>query len=472
MRRLDFLRMSGLLGMGGLFSSFSSSNSKAHPEELDAEMQQKIKDAGLNGSVFHLKAAPIPKVRIALFGLGNRGQSLIEMLNWLVEQGHAEITAISDVNPKKIETAKEKIQTFQSSTPVAFTGNENAWEDAMSPDVADLALICTPWELHTKMALKAMESGLHAASEVPIAYTPEDSIALVKTAEATQRHCIMLENCCYNREELWLLNMIEEGVFGTVTHAECAYLHDLRQLMIDPTYYEDRWRLKHHLHRNGNLYTTHGLGPVCMYFDILRGDTLTHLTSMSSKEAALSEALAATDDPELQAMSKQVMCGDVNTTLIGTAKGRSIMLQFDVHSGRPYNRLDKVIGSKASHYGYPSRLYIDHGASWDGHRWLSDEMEAEYRDQYEHPLWSRLQKLTEEHPQGHGGMDFVMMYRLIRCLNQGEPLDMNVYDGALWSLVGALSEASVSAGSQRMDIPDLTAGLWQQASKHPVGREI
>lgn len=472
MRRLDFLRMSGLLGVGSIFSSFKSVSDKTQPKALDAEMQAKIDAAGLTGSAFDLKAEPLQKVRIALFGLGNRGQSLIDMLNWLVQEGHAEITAISDVNPAKIAKAQDQIQEFQSKEPAIFTGNDSAWEAAMTTDIADLALICTPWEWHTKMALKAMENGLHAASEVPIAYTPEDSINLVKTAEATQRHCIMLENCCYNREELWILNMIEEGVFGTLTHAECAYLHDLRQLMIDPTYYEDRWRLKHHLQRNGNLYTTHGLGPVCMYFDILRGDTLTHLTSMSSKDAALSEALAATDDPELRAMAKQVVCGDVNTTLIGTAQGRSIMLQFDVHSGRPYNRLDKVVGSRAAHYGYPSRLYIDHGASWDGHRWLSDEAEAEYRDKYEHPLWSRLQKLAEEHPQGHGGMDFVMMYRLIRCLNQGESLDMNVYDGALWSMVGALSEASVAAGSQRMDIPDLTAGHWSKQAKHPVGREI
>jgi hypothetical protein len=282
----------------------------------------------------------------------------------------------------------------------------------------------------------------------------------------------MLENCCYNREELWLLNMIQDGVFGTVSHAECAYLHDLRALMLDPTYYEDQWRLKHHLARNGNLYTTHGLGPVCMYFDILRGDTLTHLTSMSSKEAALSEALRNSKDKKLQKMAKDVVCGDVNTTLIGTATGRSIMLQFDVHSGRPYNRLDKVVGSKATHYGYPSRLCIDHGADWGGHRWLEDAEKAEYQDRYEHPLWDRLQKLAAEHPQGHGGMDFVMMYRLIRCLNLGQPLDLNVYDGAMWSMVGALSEASVAAGSKRMDIPDMTAGRWQQSVPHPVNRSL
>lgn len=469
MRRKDFLRMSGLLGIGGALSSFSKPQTPPTPSE---ELNSKIRTAGLTGGAFDLKSAPLEKVRIALFGLGNRGQSLIEMLHWLVQEGHAEITAISDINPDKVRKAQAQIGAFQSATPAIFTGSDDAWQEAMRADVADLALICTPWELHTPMALHAMNNGLHAASEVPIAYTPEDTVQLVRTAEATGQHCIMLENCCYNREELWILKMIEDGVFGTLTHAECAYLHDLRQLMIDPTYYEDRWRLKHHLQRNGNLYTTHGLGPVCMYFDILRGDTLTHLTSMSSGEAALSEALANSDDRKLRKMASEVVCGDVNTTLIGTAKGRSIMLQFDVHSGRPYNRLNKVVGSKASHYGYPSRLYVDHGPDWGGHRWLEDAEKAEYQDRYEHPLWTRLQKLVEDHPQGHGGMDFVMMYRLIRCLNLGESLDLNVYDGALWSLVGALSEASVAAGSARMDIPDLTNGRWKQAASHPVNRML
>lgn len=469
MRRLDFLRVGGLLGLGGVLSSFTRRTEAA---SLDEVLATKIKTAGLTGSAFDLSVAPISRVRVAVFGLGNRGQSLIDMLNWLVQEGHAEITAISDINPAKITRAQQQIAQFQSSTPRVFTGTDDAWMEAMSDDVADMALICTPWELHAPMAVAAMRSGMHAASEVPIAYTPEECVELVQVAEETQRHCIMLENCCYNREELWLLNMIQDGVFGTVTHAECAYLHDLRALMLDPTYYEDQWRLKHHLARNGNLYTTHGLGPVCMYFDILRGDTLTHLTSMSSKEAALSEALRNAEDKALRKMAKDVACGDVNTTLIGTAKGRSIMLQFDVHSGRPYNRLDKVVGSKAAHYGYPSRLYIDHGADWGGHRWLEDAEKAEYQDRYEHPLWDRLQKLAAEHPQGHGGMDFVMMYRLIRCLNLGQPFDLNVYDGAMWSMVGALSEASVAAGSKRMDIPDMTAGRWKQSVPHPVNRPL
>ncbi len=465
MKRKDFLHASGALGLGSLLNACGLGGRSAEPGQTPSRTT--------NGSAFDLTAPALPTVRVAVFGLGNRGQGLIDMLNWLVQEGHAQITALADVNPTKVDRALEQVAAFQpGQVPAVFTGSEAAWEGAMRTEVADLALICTPWEWHTPMAIRAMESGLHAACEVPIAYTVSDAFALVETAERTRQHCIMLENCCYNGEELGLLRMIEEGVFGTLTHAECAYLHDLRALMLDPTYYEDRWRLKHHLQRNGNLYTTHGLGPVAMYFDILRGDTLTHLVSMSSREAALSEALAASSDPALQGMAAQVRCGDVNTTLIGTAEGKSIMLQFDTHVGRPYNRLNKVIGSKAVHYGYPSRLYVDHGPTWDWHGWLEEGAAAEMRDRYEHPLWTRLQALAAEHPQGHGGMDFVMMYRLIRCLNEGVALDLNVYDGALWSMVGALSESSVDNGSTRVDIPDLTAGRWRERVAHPVGRAI
>ncbi|MGB1074716.1 MAG: Gfo/Idh/MocA family protein [Flavobacteriales bacterium] len=473
MNRKNFLKLSGMLGLGGLMGGASGCSTSTHTgPAASPSLADRIAEVGLEGSVFDLACEAIPKVRVAVFGLGNRGQVLIDMLTWLVEEGHAEVTALSDINPAKIEKSLAQVAAFQSTVPDVFTGSEDAWLEAMQPHVADLALICTPWELHTPMALSAMRAGLHVASEVPIAYTAEDCIALVKTAEQTQRHCIMLENCCYNGEELGLLRMIEEGVFGTLTHAECAYLHDLRALMLDPTYYEDRWRLKHHLQRNGNLYTTHGLGPVCMYFDILRGDTLTHLVSMSSREAALSEALSRSEDSSLQAMASSVKCGDVNTTLIGTASGKSVMLQFDTHAGRPYNRLNKVIGSKAVHYGYPSRLYVDHGPTWDWHGWLSEGDAAEMRDRYAHPLWTRLQALSAQHPQGHGGMDFVMMYRLVRCLNAGVALDLNVYDGALWSLVGALSEESVSAGSAKVDIPDLTNGQWKRQQRHPVHRSL
>ncbi|MEC8368526.1 MAG: Gfo/Idh/MocA family oxidoreductase [Bacteroidota bacterium] len=471
MKRSDFLKISSLFGggmLGGLGLGLSSCT--ADPTGTKKGMNSW---SDVTGSMAAQAAPAIPKVRVAMLGLGNRGSSLIEMLEWLVTQGHAEITALCDVQPAYVQRAADKVASFQTTAPLRIDdplGEE--WKQACNPELADLVVIATPWHLHTPMALYAMEQGLHAASEVPIAYTEEDCLALVKASERTQKHCIMLENCCYNGEELWLLNMVKEGVFGDVTHAECAYLHDLRTLLLDATYYHNRWRLREHLERDGNLYTTHGLGPVCMYMDVLRGDNLSHLVSMSSNEAALSKALRESEEPELQALASRVKCGDVNTTLIRTTAGKSIMLQFDTHTGRPYSRLNKLSGTGATHYGYPSRLYLDHGPTWDWHRWQEKEAYDVARAQYDHPLWSSLKEGITSNQQGHGGMDFVMMYRLIRCLNEGVALDLSVYDGALWSLVGVLSERSVAQGNQRMDIPDVSGGTWQTKREHPVFRGV
>ena len=472
MKRSDFLKISSLWGgsmLGGLGMSLSSCSTENSGTNSEANTSW----SKVDGSMMDHAAPAIPKVRVAMLGLGNRGSSLIEMLEWLVTQGHAEIVALCDVQAEFVTRAADKVSTFQSFTPLLIDdASGEGWRQACDPEVADLVVIATPWHLHTQMALYAMEQGLHAASEVPIAYTEEDCLALVTTSERTQRHCIMLENCCYNGEELWLLNMVKEGVFGDVTHAECAYLHDLRALLLDATYYHKRWRLREHLERDGNLYTTHGLGPVCMYMDVLRGDNLSHLVSMSSNEAALSKALRASEDPDLQTLAPLVKCGDVNTTLIRTTEGKSIMLQFDTHTGRPYSRLDKLCGTGATHYGYPSRLYLDHGPTWDWHRWQDDDAYDAARAKYDHPLWSSLKEGITANQQGHGGMDFVMMYRLIRCLNEGVSLDLSVYDGALWSLVGVLSERSVAQGNQRVDIPDVSGGRWAAPGDHPVFRAV
>ena len=469
MKRSDFLKLGSLFGggmIGGLSLGLSSCST---PGNGDKQLDW----TAVTGSMMDHAAPAIPKVRVAMIGLGNRGSSLIEMLDWLVQKGHAEITVLCDVQPEYVSRAAEKVATFQLRTPLLIDEpSADAWKRACDAELADLVVIATPWHLHTPMALHAMEQGLHAASEVPIAVSEADCLALVQTSERTQKHCIMLENCCYNEEELWLLNMVKNEVFGEVTHAECAYLHDLRALLLDATYYHDRRRLREHLERNGNLYTTHGLGPVCMYMDVLRGDNLSHLVSMSSNEAALSKALREADDSELQALASEVKCGDVNTTLIRTTKGKSIMLQFDTHTGRPYSRLNKLCGTGAVHYGYPSRLYFDHGPTWDWHRWEDDDSAGVAREAGVHPLWASLQYGIADHEQGHGGMDFVMMYRLIRCLNEGVSLDLSVYDGALWSLVGALSERSVATGNQRVDIPDVSGGRWNAFSEHPVFREV
>lgn len=421
-----------------------------------------------SGSMFQFKTNGIEKVRVGMIGLGNRGTTLLQMLQWLVENDHCEIVGLSDLREEKVKKAAETLKTFQKASPELYFGNEDSWKKMAGADGIDLLVIATPWEEHTPMCLYGMSHGKHVACEVPIAYSLSDCWSLVEMAEKTQKHCIMLENCCYNEEELFVLNMIENGVFGDLTHTEGAYLHDLRAHMLSDDYYENQWRLKHHINRDGNFYTTHGLGPISFYLNIGRGDTYDHLTSMSSRELNLSETAKKQGSPY-----REFKCGDMNTTMIRTQKGKSIMLQFDVHTGRPYSRINKVVGTKAVHDGYPSRLYIDSGEPvfW-GHNWLSDEEYNGYREKYKHPIIHKLKKISQGFKQGHGGMDFVMMYRLIRCLNLGLPLDINLYDSVMWSAITPLSEISVASKSMSVPFPDFTNGQWQKDTPLEVMREI
>jgi predicted dehydrogenase len=463
MKRKSFLK--SIFGAGALLSVPYCSN----PEKLD-ELNIQINSVSdkCKGNMVGFKTTPIDKVKVGLIGIGNRGKTLIQMFDWLIENEKAEIVALCDLDGKNIDYALNHLKDKQSLIPKTYANGENDWENVAKLEEVDLLLIATPWEWHTPMAIFGMENGKHVASEVPIAYTLEDCVKIVQTAEQTSKHCIMIENCCYNREELWIMNMIQEGVFGELTHAECAYNHDLRALLLHETYYKNQWRMKHHTERNGNFYTTHGIGPVSFYMDIGRGDTFKYLTSMSSKEQSLSAAVKKTNSN-----FPSVKCGDVNTSLIKTENGKSIMLQFDVHTGRPYSRINQLVGTKAVHEGYPSRLYIDgEELEFWGHRWLSEEDYLTYSKKYEHPMMSKLKKISESFKQGHGGMDFIMIYRLISCLNKGIPLDINVYDSVMWSAITPLSELSVSLDSQPIAFPDFTGGNWKEKRASEIMREI
>lgn len=413
----------------------------------------------VSGSMYDFNVSPIPKVRVAIVGMGNRGKVLLQMLEWLVKKDHCEIVALCDLEEDNATYKNDEVELWQSYRPRSYHGSPEDWMRLLDIEELDLAIICTPWELHTPMAVYAMENDIHVACEVPIAYTLRDCWQLIKTAESTRRHCIMLENCCYNEEELFVLNMIQEGVFGEVTHAEGAYLHDLRAHMLSDTYYQGQWRLHHHVNRDGNLYTTHGLGPIALYLGLGYGDTISHLTSMSSREYNLSHTAK-----RLGSSITDYKCGDINNTMIKTEKGKTILLQFDVHTGRPYSRINKVVGTKAVHDGYPGRLYIDdEELQFWGHDWMNDEDYQSMKSKYVHPLIQKLKSVSSNFKQGHGGMDFVMMYRLIRALNRGHALDLNVYDGVAWSAVTPLSELSVASKSMSVPMPDFTAGQWSKA---------
>jgi hypothetical protein len=268
----------------------------------------------------------------------------------------------------------------------------------------------------------------------------------------------MMENVCYGDEELWLLNMVQNNVFGTLTYAEAAYIHNLADALLDKKGYYEFWRLKENIAHDGNLYPMHGLGPVAQYLDILRGDRFEQIVSMSSLEASLSEKIKGLPGDHPYASFKgKINHGDMNTSLIKTNKGRMITLKHDVVTPRPYDRINALAGTHAFHQGYPSRLsMLD-----KGHDFLKEADYNEYKSKYKHPIWDKLKKEIELNG-GHGGMDFVLVYRIIDCLNKGVPMDMDVYDAATWCSVIPLSEVSVSKGSSAVKFPDFTRGRWNE----------
>jgi predicted dehydrogenase len=321
----------------------------------------------------------------------------------------------------------------------------------------DLIYICTPWHLHTPMALYAMLQGKHAATEVPAALTIDECWQLVETSEKTKKHCMMLENCCYDFFELLTLNMTRQGMFGEIVHAEGAYIHDLLDLNFNKTTgYADMWRLKENM-KNGNLYPTHGLGPIAQCMNINRGDRFDYLTSMSTNDftmAAHADKLAKEDD-FFKPFSGKTYRGNMNTTLIRSVLGKTLMVQHDVSSPRPYSRIHLISGTKgmASKWPSPQRMAF-------GHSWLKPEEQRKYEDEYTPEIVRKIGELAKK-IGGHGGMDFMMDWRLIDCLRNGLPLDQDVYDAAAWSCITPLSQSSIQNRSRGVDVPDFTRGNWK-----------
>lgn len=404
-------------------------------------------------SVMGLKAAPIEQVRVAFIGVGNRGSFHVRLVQALHPK--ATVVAICDIRTDRAQKSADYLKEHGQNAAV-YGGSEDAWKEMVRRDDIDLVIIATPWSLHVPMCVYAMQQGKHVATEVPAAYTLEDCWKLVDTAEEMQVNCMMMENVCYGDEELWILNMAEAGVFGTLTYAEAAYIHNLRDSLFSKTGYYDMWRIRHHVDGKGNLYPTHGLGPVAQYLGIARGDRFEHLVSMSSLQASLTETSLTVENDNEFYNRDDFAHGDMNNSLIKTAQGRTILLQHDVVTPRPYSRINMLAGTQAFHVGYPSRMSM-HGK---GHEWLSEEDYKAMYDQYRHPIWDQLKEAIAKNG-GHGGMDFVMMYRLIDCLNQGMPLDMDVYDGVDWSVITPLSAVSVELGSVPVKFPDFTRGKWK-----------
>lgn len=399
----------------------------------------------------------LDKVRIGIIGLGMRGPDAAERMTFIE---NVEITALCDLYEDRVLKTSDIITKKGLPKPAHYYGNKDAWKKMCERNDIDLIYICTPWRLHTPMAVYAMKNGKHAATEVPAAVTIDECWQLVETSESTGKHCMMLENCCYDFFEQLSLSLIRLGMLGEIVHAEGAYIHDLRELNFMKEMdggYAEMWRLKENATRNGNLYPTHGLGPVAQCMNINRGDQMDYLVSISTNDYMMKEIAKekAGQDDFFSPYVNNSYRGNMNTTIIRTHKGKTIMLQHDVTSPRPYSRIHLVSGTKGvvSKWPSPERIAF-------GHSWINKTALDELYQKYQTPLVKHVGEIAKK-VGGHGGMDFIMDWRLIDCLRNGLPLDQDVYDAALWSAIAPLSESSVAKRGRSMDIPDFTRGKWK-----------
>jgi predicted dehydrogenase len=412
-------------------------------------------------SVIGLVAPKMPIVRVGFIGVGQRGYGHVKRMSHI---DGTKIVAICDTHDEVLERSAQYLVEKGLEKPTLYSGSDRAYQQMLARDDIDIVIISTPWSWHAPMAIDTMNSGKHAFVEVPLAVTVEEMWQIVDAAERTQKNCMMMENVNYGRDELMVLNMVRQGVFGELLHGEAAYIHELRWQMKEIEYKTGSWRTEWHSKRNGNLYPTHGLGPVSQYMNINRGDRFDYLTSMSSPALGRSAYAKREFSPNHQRNQLNYIAGDMNTTMIKTVQGRSIMVQHDTTTPRPYSRHNLIQGTNGVFAGFPNRIALENTGSKSFHEWDYD-MQVWY-DKYDHPLWIKMGKEAQRNG-GHGGMDFLMFWRMIYCLRNGEPLDQDVYDGAAWSVISPLSAESVSNRSRPIDVPDFTRGAWKDAK--PLG---
>lgn len=405
--------------------------------------------------VIELRCDPIDTVRVAFIGVGSRGKGAVRRYTFL--EG-VKIVALCDVVPENLDQAQQILQEGGFPEADTYSGEEE-WKKVCEREDVDLVYICTHWDLHTPIAVYAMEQGKHVATEVPAAISIDECWQLVNTAEKTRRHCMQLENCNYDFFELATLNMVRQGLLGEIVHAEGAYIHDLRShnFNVDDGYWK-MWRLGHNEKRNANLYPTHGFGPICHILNIHRGDKMEYLVSLASDQYGMTEYAKEKFGEDSDYAAREYKRGDMNTTLIKTAKGKSMMIQHDVTSPRPYSRIHLVSGTKGFVQKWPVQgIALEPNA----HSFMNEEEMQDLLVQYEHPITKEVGEMARK-VGGHGGMDFTMDYRLIYCLRNGLPLDQDVYDAAEWSSIIELSERSIENQSMPVKIPDFTRGAWQK----------
>ena len=403
-------------------------------------------------------ADPIDTVRTGFIGLGMRGPDAVRRFTYI---DGAKVVALCDLEADRVAKSQEILAGRGKPAAAEYSG-EDGWKQLCERDDIDLVYICTNWQTHVDMAVYAMECGKHVAVEVPAAMSVAECWRLVDTSERTRKHCMMLENCVYDFFELTCLNMAQQGLFGEVLHAEGAYIHNLEPFW---DYYHDNWRLDFNQKHSGDVYATHGFGPDCQVLNIHRVDKLEYLVSMDTKSVVGLEV--AKEKMGVDTFAN----GDQTSTLVKTRNGKTILVQHNVYTPRPYDRMYQLVGTKGFADKYPNSAFAfepdqiaDAAAEYDNlssHSYVPREVRDSLMAKYKHPIAREIEEKALE-VGGHGGMDFIMDYRLIWCLRNGKPLDMDVYDAAEWSCLGELTAASIANGSKPVKIPDFTRGRWNK----------
>lgn len=441
----------GLIGAG----AFGYTGSIEHTESFPQSHKQ----------IFNMSGYAAPKldvVRIGIIGLGNRGSGTAMRLACI--EG-VEIKALCDLDPNKVIRAIESIKDI-GHRPDSYSGGEEEWKKVCERSDIDLIAIVTPWDLHTPMCVYAMEHDKHAYTELPAATTIEESWQLVITSERTRKHCVQVSTTGHgyagtNRLEPVVLNMVRKGFFGDIIHAEGSYIHQLLfDYLFSKTMYPEQWRLKKNLNRNGNLYPQHGFVPVIQMLDINYGDRMEYMTSVSSNDFMMSEVIEKLSEDEFwEPYMGEKLRGDINTSIIRTVKGRTIVLQHDTSSPRPGERFQMISGTKGI-FKAPNRFATSH------HGWISEEELNSLTDMYIPEMSKRFNELSGQASRietGRGGYFRTdpLDWRLIDCLRNGLPMDTDVYEAAASSVITPLSEWSVANRSNSVDVPDFTCGAWK-----------
>lgn len=406
------------------------------------------------------------KVRLAFIGVGYRGRDHLEQSLY---RDDVEVTAICDIDPVSISKTLEITKKYGRKDPKVYSNGDHDFLNLLKRDDIDGVVIATPWEWHVPMAVESMKAGKYTAIEVSATVTLQESWDLVNTFEQTGSHCMILENVCYRRDVMAVLNMVRKNMFGEMLYGHCGYQHDLRDVKFNDgkrytgggvefgpnAHAEAKWRTQHSVDRNGDLYPTHGLGPVAHWMDINRGNKFNYLTATATKARGLHKHVVDNGGKDHPNAKVNFKLGDIVTTSIMCENGENIVIIHDTNSPRPYSLGFRAQGTEGIWMDDNDSIYIQK-VSPKAHVW---EKFDEYQKKYDHPVWVNHAEAADK--AGHGGIDFFVIRAFIESIKNKVAPPMDVYDAAAWSAISPLSELSISRGSSPVEIPDFTRGKWK-----------